>query len=75
MPTLLGPLEGDDLGLELSKDPPITEDGTDAVSVTLCLLVFKIPDDGQSPSDCVAHNRQNSLDSRIKFVWKPFISV
>jgi hypothetical protein len=51
-PTLLGPLERTNLNHWITE--PVSNHGsnhwtTGPVSETLCFLVFRIPDDGQSP--------------------------
>jgi hypothetical protein len=49
--------------------PPLTCGRKYPLSETLCNLVFRIPDDGQSP--CVIHHRQNPLESiYFVFLWK-----
>jgi hypothetical protein len=79
-PTQLGPLEWANLndwtGLPLSKGPnwvgifpppPHLRMETDPVSETLCFLVSRIPDDGQSPILNIIHHRQNPLEPTFSF--------
>jgi hypothetical protein len=57
-PSLLGPLE------RVGVFPPHLRAETDPISETLCSLVSRIPDDGQSPVILsIIHHRQNPLES------------